>query len=129
MTTAREKWLDESRKRLREVWGLTKDQTDIAVAMMQDAMAVADATRQEDGAGDGDVGLNTTPNHSLTQQASDAPAPTVTLAQEHFELLTAMEAIRHIVEEFGSLENVVTKVRQLTAPPPVREGGAGEEKP
>ena len=32
--------------------------------------------KQEDGAGDGDMGLNMTPNHSLTQQASDAPAPT-----------------------------------------------------
>ena len=47
MTTAREKWLSESRKRLRELWGLTKDQTDIAIAMMQDAMAVADVELAE----------------------------------------------------------------------------------
>ena len=42
----REVFIAESKKRLRELWGLTKDQADIAEAMLRDAMAFADAHRE-----------------------------------------------------------------------------------
>ena len=95
MSDERRRWIEEQ---ITKWLGGNAFQHELANAyqlgiLLRDAMAVADAThvvtfplkyesntapdqtRQEDGAGDGDVGLNTTPNHSLTQQASDAPAP------------------------------------------------------
>ena len=68
----REGFIAESRKRLIELWGLTKDQADMAHSMMLDAMNYADAHRegQEDGNAPDKYMLS-----DLKELLVDAPTP------------------------------------------------------